>query len=127
MNCVLGVIRTDALSPDTPDAALPWRRLATTELLVLGKSVEVPERLYVRRIHQGSTKGNAADLPWLRRYYSGTRPEMRAAFWRLSLDRAGIVIRAPVPVRRKAALLARLAVSMARQRRRLFRELTELV
>lgn len=128
MNCVLGVIRTDALRRTRLMPRYPGGDFRLmTELLVLGKSVEVPERLYVRRIHQGSTKGNAADLPWLRRYYSGIRPEMRAAFWRLSMDRAGIVVRAPIPVRRKVALLARLAVSMAHQRRRLFRELTELV
>jgi len=128
MNSVLGVIRTDALRRTRLMPRYPGGDFRLmTELLVLGKSVEVPERLYVRRIHKGSTKGNAADLPWLRRYYSGTRPEMRAAFWRLSMDRAGIVVGAPMPVRRKATLLARLAVSMAHQRRRLFRELTELL
>jgi glycosyltransferase involved in cell wall biosynthesis len=127
MNCVLGVIRTDALRRTRLMPRYPggdYRMIA--ELLVIGKCVEVPERLYVRRIHKGSTAGNVADMPWLRRYYSGSRPEMRAAFWRLCADRAGIVARAPIPARRKAQLLARLAVSMGHQRRRLIRELTEL-
>jgi glycosyltransferase involved in cell wall biosynthesis len=128
VNASLGVIRTDALRRTRllPRYSGGDFRLMT-ELSMLGKFVEIPEVLYVRRIHEGSTKGNAGDASWLRRYASGSRPGMRCAYWRLCRDRAGIVIRAPIAVSRKAILLGHLMRTMLFQRRRLFGELLELL
>ena len=128
VNASLGVIRTDALRRTRLLPRYPggdYRLMA--ELSILGTFVEIPDRLYVRRIHKGSTTGNTADLPWLRRHHSGVHRGVRAAYWRLSLDRAGIVARSPIPVRRKAAILTALARSTGYQWRRLATELAELV
>ena len=128
VNAILGVMRTDDLRRTR---LLPryqggdYRLMA--ELAVLGKIVEIPERLYVRRIHQDSSKGNAEDVVWMRRYWSGSPKGMHAAYWRLCGDLAGIVIRAPVPPRRKTVLLAQLARTMGLRRARLLNELRELV
>jgi glycosyltransferase involved in cell wall biosynthesis len=127
VNAVLGVIRTDALRRTRllPRYAGGDFRLMA-ELSVLGRFVEIPDVLYVRRIHGASSKGNAGDPRWLRRYMSGARSGVRAAYWRLSLDRAGIVVRAPIPLTRKAAILARLARLMRYHWRRLADELVDL-
>ena len=128
VNAALGVMRTDALRRTRLVARYPggdYRLMA--ELSLLGKFVEVPERLYVRRVHRGSTKGNMGNSRWLRRYYGGARPGSRAAYWRLSRDRAGIVLGARIPVARKIQLLVGLARTMVANRTRLYRELVELV
>jgi len=127
VNAILGVIRIDALRRTrliAPYAGGDYRLLA--ELSVMGKFVEIPERLYVRRIHAGSSKGNADDSAWLRRYLSGSSKGVRAPYWHLCRDHAGIVARAPIPVARKMVLLALLARTMASRRARLLGELAEL-
>ena len=91
----------------------------------MGKFVEIPERLYVRRIHAGSSKGNADDSAWLRRYLSGSSKGVRAPYWHLCRDHAGIVARAPIPIARKIVLLGLLARTMASRRARLLGELAE--
>lgn len=128
VNAALGVIRTDALRRTRllPRYAGGDFRLMT-ELSLLGKFVEVPETLYERRIHTGSTGGNVGNVSWLRRYWSGVRPGMRGPFWRLCRDRAGIVVRARIPLSRKAALLGELARTMLFQWRRLLGELVEML
>jgi glycosyltransferase involved in cell wall biosynthesis len=128
VNAALGVIRTDALRRTRllPRYAGGDFRLMT-ELAVLGKMVEIPETLYARRIHTGSTGGNVGNMPWLRRYWSGSRPGMQAPFWRLCRDRAAIVAGAPIPPGRKAYLLTRLVRTMVYQWRRLLGELVELL
>lgn len=126
MNAILGVIRTDALRRTRllPRYAGGDYRLIA-ELSLLGKFVEVPERLFVRRIHKGSTGGNTGNTRWLRTYWSGSRRGMSAPYWRLSRDHAGIVMRAPIPLSRKAVLLTMLARTMRCRWSRLFGELVD--
>lgn len=127
VNAVNGVIRTDALRRTRLLAPYPgsdYRLMA--ELALLGKFAEIPERLFVRRIHGGSSAGNAGDAAWLRRHIGGSRPGMRCGYWRLSGAHALIVMRAPVPLSRKAVLLTQLARTTAGRRRLLFRELVDV-
>ena len=126
-NAALGVVRTDAMRRTRlmrRYAGSDYRLM--TELTTMGKFVEIPEHLYVRRIHQGSSKGNSGNAKWLRGYYSGSRGQLRMPFWRLSMDRAEIVVRAPIPVSRKLWLLNLLARQLVHSRRRLYRELLEV-
>jgi glycosyltransferase involved in cell wall biosynthesis len=125
-NAGLGVIRTEALRRTRllpRYAGGDFRLLA--ELSVQGKFVEIPDELYVRRIHKGSSGGNVGNTRWLRTYWSGSRPVMRAPYWRLCRDHAGIVLRAPIPWRKKPRLLGRLGWEMAYRWRALVRELVE--
>lgn len=126
VNAALGVTRTDALRRTRLHASYPggdFRLMA--ELSILGKFVEVPETLFVRRIHTGSTGGNTGNVSWQRRYRSGSRPAVRRAFLRLMKDRAGIVLGAPIPVSRRVALLAELGRETAYQWRRVVGEIGE--
>ncbi len=128
VNVSLGVIRTDALRRTRllpRYAGGDYRMMA--ELSLLGKFVEIPERLFVRRIHKGASVGNVGNAGWLRTYMSGSRPGVRAPYWRLCRDHAGIVMRAPIPFTRKVVLLTWLGRTMRRQWRRLFRELGDVV
>jgi glycosyltransferase involved in cell wall biosynthesis len=128
VNAALGVIRLDALRRTrlVPRYSGGDYRLMA-ELAVLGKFVEIPDRLYVRRIHGGSTKGNMGNTSWLRMYYAGTGRGSRAAYWRLSRDRAAIVLRSPIPIAAKVRLLGALARTMISNRVHLFGGLVELV
>ena len=128
VNAILGVIRTDALRRTRLEPAHrggDYRLMA--ELSLLGKFVEVPERLYERRIHAGSSKGNAENTSWMRHYFGGSRSGMRCGYWRLSAEHAKIVIRASIPLAQKAALLGLVARTMVRRRVLLLRELRELL
>lgn len=128
VNAALGVIRTDALRRTRlmpRYAGGDYRIMA--ELSLQGKFVEIPEHLYVRRIHSGSTKGNAENSKWLRRYWVGTGAGVRAPYWHLCRDHVGIVVRAPIPARRKVVLLSQLARTMASRAPRLLAELVQLV
>jgi glycosyltransferase involved in cell wall biosynthesis len=126
MNVVLGVIRIDALRQTRllPRYSGGDCRLVA-ELAGLGKFCEVPERLYVRRIHKGSTAGNTGNTVWLRHHWSGTRRGMTAPYWRLLRDYSAIIASAPISRTQKADLLARLARAMVHQRRRLLDEISE--
>lgn len=126
VNAVLGVIRTDALQRTKLHASYPAGDLRLmAELSILGKFVEVPETLYVRRIHTGSTGGNVGNVSWQRRYRSGSRPGVRRAYLRLMKDRAGIVVGAPIPPGRKLSLLAQLGRETAYHWRRVVSEIVE--
>ena len=128
VNAVLGVMVTSSLRGTRLSANYPggdYRLMA--ELSLLGKFIEVPEPLYVRRIHPSSTKGNTGNTSWLRGYFGGARPRGRAAYWRLSGDRAVIVLKADIPVTRKLALLGQLARTMITNRRQLVAGLLELL
>ncbi len=128
VNAALGVIRTDALRRTHLLSAYSggdFRLMA--ELSLLGKFVEIPDPLYVRRLHTGSTGGNTGNSTWQRRYWSGSRPTVRGAFLRLSRDRAGIILGARIPVMRKLSLLAFLARETLSQWRRVVGEIGELL
>jgi glycosyltransferase involved in cell wall biosynthesis len=128
VNAALGVIRTDALRRTrllSSYSGGDFRLMA--ELSILGKFVEVPETLYVRRIHTGSTGGNTGNEAWQRQYWSGSRKTVRGAFVRLMRDRAGIVLGAPIAGRRKVALLALLAREVASHWRRVVGEVVDML
>lgn len=128
VNAVLGVIRIDALRATR---LMPrygggdYRLMA--ELSLLGKFVEVPEQLYVRRIHEGSSAGNVGDRRWLRRYWGGVRSGLHGAYWRLSFDRAWIVARAPISPGRKVHLLSQLTWCTLGHWRRLLVEVADVL
>ena len=127
MNAALGVIRTDSLRQThlVPRyAGGDYRMMA--ELSLLGKFFEIPEPLYVRRIHQGSTKGNTGNVGWLRSYYGGARPGSRAVVLAaLRRPRKGGAAGWD-PISRKLVILAQLARTMVTSRARLYREIGEL-
>jgi hypothetical protein len=62
----------------------------------------------------------------LRRYLGGSGGGVRAAYWRLSRDRASIVVRAQIPWSRKVVMLAQLARLMRFHWRRLAWEAGQL-
>ena len=121
-NAVLGSSEPTLVDAPAP-ALMRWRfRLPRSSAPSIR---EIPEELYVRRIHKGSSGGNVGNTRWLRTYWSGSRPVMRAPYWRLSRDHAGIVLRAPIPWRKKMRLLGRLVWTMGYRWRVLLRELVE--
>lgn len=129
VNPLHGVIRTDSLRRTRLIPAYPagdYRLMA--EVALLGKIVEIPEPLFIRRIRKGSTKGNQGDRSWLGHYWTGsTARNLRAGYWRPYRDHVGLLLRAPFSGRERLMLLARVARRMLRSRRLLLGELVELL
>ena len=126
VNAALGVIRTDALRRTRLHAPYHGGDFPLmAELSILGRFVELPEPLFVRRIHTGSSGGNTGNDAWQRRYRSGSRPGARRAFLRLTKDRARIVLGAPIPVGRRLSLLAVIGRETAYHWRRVLAEIVD--
>ncbi len=127
MNATHGVIRADALRRThlvPAYAGGDYRLLA--ELAALGKIVEVPERLFIRRIHR-RFDCRAHGRHRLAATVSARHPARTARpYWRLCRDQAGVILHAPTPPSQRALLLIQLARTMRHRWRRLRDELVEL-
>lgn len=128
VNSVLGVIRCDALRATRLLPKYPGGDYGLLgELSLMGKFVEVPEPLYVRRIHPASSNWNAGDTAWIRRYFGGAGRGAGSPYWHLCRDHALTILRSSLPFRQRCSLLLFLLDVMKLRRARLFRELGSLI
>ena len=125
-----GVIRSQALRGTRLLGAYPSSDyVLLAELALAGPFVEVPERLFLRRIHpQMSRQANptpAAAAAWFR---PGARTRFRAEAWRLCSEHLVAIARAPLTTReRLRCFLAFALVGGRRYVHHLGRELAQLV
>jgi glycosyltransferase involved in cell wall biosynthesis len=125
-NAVYGLIRSKALSRTRLLGAYPSADyILLVELALLGGFVEIPERLFLRRIHpqmsrQANPSAGAAAL-WFR---PDARPHFRAEAWRLCSEHLLAVARAPLtPLERLRCALTFARVGGRRYAHHLVREL----
>lgn len=112
VNSIIGLIRTSALAktrlmPDYPSG--DYRVLG--ELSLLGKFYEIPERLFVRRLHKDSSsqhgeEGATPDKQWLVRYWKGSAKSLTLPMISLKFDHFRTVIGSALPMRKKLSLLS---------------------
>jgi glycosyltransferase involved in cell wall biosynthesis len=128
---VYGVIRSNALRRTRLLGTYPSADyVLLAELALLGGFVEVPSRLFVRRIHPGMSRlvnpAAAAAAEW---FQPQSRPgRYRAEFSRLCFEHVVSICRAPVaPLERARCLLAFAHVGGRRYAHHLARELRGLV
>lgn len=124
VNSILGVIRSDALRrtrllPDYPGG--DYRLLA--ELSLIGKFRELPEALYVRRLHPAASSQIAKDRKMIAEYIAGTGGPLRLPAWSRTLDNFKIVWRSDLAATRKIALCGSVLGTMKARRDRLWREM----
>jgi glycosyltransferase involved in cell wall biosynthesis len=112
-----GVIRADALRKTRlfgAYASTDYVLLA--ELALLGQFVEIPERLFVRRIHPASSRAANPDAAsaaaWFR---PGARARFRAESWRLCLEHVVAIAHAPLPLAERGRCLAAFAQTGGRR------------
>jgi len=128
MNAIVGLVRTSALEKTRLMPAYSggdYRVLA--ELSLLGKIYEIPEVLFERRIHPGSTSQHEAcgmnpDPKWLIRWWTGTEATVALPRWSLSLDYFRAIARSELPWRHKLSLTRSLLRQIRWQRAKLWEE-----
>ena len=114
MNAIVGLMRTSALRETRlmpPYSGGDYRVLA--ELSLLGKVHEVPETLFLRRIHPNSTSqhGTSAanpDRKWLIQCWTGSDSAVSLPLWSLSIDYFRTIAGSPLQLRQKASLVGSL-------------------
>ena len=124
VNSILGVIRADALRRTRlmPHYASGDFRLLA-ELSLLGQFLEVPQTLYVRRLHAQSSSQHMRDVSWMTTYVTGMDGSISLPYASLVLDQARLILAAELPWRSRASLLAFLGHTLWWRRGRFAREL----
>jgi glycosyltransferase involved in cell wall biosynthesis len=127
-NAVVGLIRRESLEKTRLMPAYPggdYRVLS--ELSLLGKFYEIPEVLFMRRLHPGATSqhgtgGATPDQDWLVKCWKGSGSRVSAPTWSLSLDRLRAIVSARLPLGQKMFLARSLLRHAWWQRGKLYRE-----
>ena len=119
-----GVIRANALAKTRLMPSYPggdYRLLA--ELSLKGKFVEIPEYLFLRRVHPGASSQNTAKVMWTMDFHTGSNGVVCFPFWDLSIDHSITILRSNLSIHHKVRLLALLLRRMWWQHKRLLQEL----
>ena len=127
-NAVVGLLRSAALAKTRLIPAYPggdFRVLG--ELSLLGKFYEIPETLFVRRLHPGSTSQHGAngtnpDPKWLIRCWTGRDRSVSLPHWSLNIDHFRTIMQAQLPFRQKLSVTRSLLRRMRWQREGLLKE-----
>lgn len=123
VNSLVGVIRTSALAQTRLLPNYPGGDYALLgELSLLGKLVEVPEVLYLRRLHDGSMSQQPREPEWLARHW-GHHLSAAMPQWARSRDHLGTIFHADLPLPRKLGLVVRLLRQMGWQRDEFWNEI----
>ena len=98
-NPMHGLIRADVLRQTRLHGAYPSSDyILLTELALIGRFVEVPERLFLRRLHPAMSRlanpGAAEATIWFR---PDAELRYRAESWKLVLEHVRAIARAPIP------------------------------
>ena len=126
VNAIFGLIRSEALAktpllPNYPSGDY----IILGDLAVLGKFVEVPELLFLRRLHPGASSQNLNDANWLAHFWSGGKSEVdgRLVYWTRCRGHISTIRRSQLTLGEKLSLSGSLLRTMVTSRRRLLAEL----
>ena len=112
-NAFYGLIRAHALSKTRLLPSYPggdYRLLG--ELSLSGKFFEIPEYLFLRRLHPGSSSQNTSNSIWLIKYYKGESGHKCLPFWNLCADHIITIMSSKLSVSKKFSLVGSLLQSM---------------
>lgn len=123
VNAIFGVIRTEALAstrllPRYPGGDYPL----LGELAMTGKFVEVPEPLFLRRLHPGASSQNTHDVTYLVHLWTADGQKCYPV-WDRSKDELTTIVRSKLSIAAKLSLTSSLLRAMLGSRRRLLAEL----
>jgi glycosyltransferase involved in cell wall biosynthesis len=132
-NAVVGLIRTKALARTRLMPSYPggdFRVLG--ELSLLGKFFEIPEALFARRLHTGSSSQHAAagvspDQNWLAHYWTGRERSVSMPEWNLNIDHFRSILRSQLRLHQKLSLVRSLLRQMRWRRGKLSQELCSAI
>jgi len=123
VNSIFGLIRTEALAktkllPSYPGGDYPL----LGELALLGKFVEVPDPLFLRRLHSEASSQNIHDVAYLVQLWTASGQKC-LPFWSRSIDDFANIVHSKLRVGEKLSLCGSLLHEMLSKRRRLLAEL----
>jgi glycosyltransferase involved in cell wall biosynthesis len=123
VNAIFGLIRIDALRrtrllPKYPGGDYTF----LGELALEGKFFEVPEALFLRRLHPGASSQNRNNVNWVVHLWTGAR-QVSLPFWSRSRDHFTTILRSQLTVWEKLSLWGSVLRTMISGRRRLVAEL----
>jgi hypothetical protein len=128
VNAILGVIRADALAKTgllPPYSSGDFGLLG--ELCLFGKFREIPDCLFLRRIHERSSSQHVKEVGWMESYWTGRTGSFTPPLWNRCRHHLGTIARSSLPVGTKLALAGHLLRTMNWRRDRLRRELIQAV
>ncbi len=128
VNAVLGVIRSEALaktglmpSYSSGDFGL------LGELCLFGKFREIPEGLFLRRLHARSSSQHVKEIGWMELYWKGRAGPFTPPLWNRCRHHLKTIVQSTLPLRTKLSLAGHLLRTMNWRRGRLRRELVQAV
>jgi len=116
VNAIYGLICTDALTKTRLIASYPggdYRVLG--ELALLGKLVEIPDYVFLRRLHAAASSQNHA-LAWQIMHYTGRGDRLAMPLWQRTYDDFTMVRRSRLRPRAQLSLLRTLVNRLIHQR-----------
>lgn len=128
VNAVVGLIRASALVKTRLFPTYSGGDFSVLgELSLLGKFYEIPETLFLRRLHprsssQHGTAGTNPDPDWLVRYWTGADTSVSMPSWGISVDHFRTIMRSQLPAGQKVSLTRSLLRQMRWQKHKLARE-----
>lgn len=123
VNAVFGVIRTEALEKTRllpRYAGGDYQFLG--ELALAGKFVEIPETLFLRRLHPEASSQNTHNSGWQVQHWTGTAGAS-LPYWNRTLDHLKTILASELSPIQKVSLTGSLLHSMVSRRRPLAAEL----
>ena len=128
VNAVLGVIRSEALarsglmpSYSSGDFGL------LGELCLLGKFREIPECLFLRRLHDRSSSQHVQQVGWMELYWKGRGGPFTPPLWNRCRHHFRTIVRSALPPSTKLSLAGHLLRTMNWRRDRLRREIIQAI
>jgi len=92
------------------------------ELCLQGRFVEIPERLFIRRLHPEASSQNP-DVGWQSRFFKGRSGCLELPFWHICLDHCRTILESNLSAAAKGACLRVVLDRMFSGKRELFLEL----
>src|SRR5207244_11841647 len=124
VNSILGLIRSKALSKTRLLASYGGGDYSLLgELSLLGKFYEIPDYLFLRRIHPEASSQRTEDLRWFAEFCTGQRGSISLPSWSRYLAHLTTITRSRLSVRQKTSLIFSLMRVMRWKRGWLLKEL----
>lgn len=128
VNAILGVIRSEALAKT---ALLPSYSSGDYgllgELCLFGRFREIPEPLFLRRIHERSSSQHVKEVGWMETYWKGRAGPFAPPLWNRCRHHFSTIVHSGLPFTTKLGLTGHLLRTMNWRRDRLRRELVQSI
>ena len=119
-----GLARADALSKTRLIPSYPCGdKRPLGELCLLGRFIEIPEYLYMRRQHGGTSSDNTANLEWMEDFFKAKKLKLCLPTWRLSIDHFITAMRSGLPMNEKCSLAVAILKRMYWSKKRMVKEI----